>query len=212
MTGRFITFEGGEGTGKSTQIALLAERLRRAGHVVVTLREPGGTAVGEAVRAVVLDTEHVTMNPRAELLLYEAARAQLVDEVIVPALGRGEIVLCDRYRDSSTAYQGHARGLALDMVCALNHAATGGLVPDLTILLDIDPSVGLRRATKSTAADRLESEDLAFHERVREGFLAIAQGEPERVKVVDAALAPDEIAERVGALVDTLLSAGGEGE
>ena len=210
MIGRLVTFEGGEGTGKSTQIALLAERLRESGHVVVTLREPGGTSVGEAVRAVVLDTEHVTMNPRAELLLYEAARAQLVDEVIRPALDRGEIVLCDRYRDSSTAYQGHARGLALEMVRELNHAATGGLVPDLTILLDIDPREGLRRATRSAVADRLESEDLAFHERVREGFLAIARSEPERVKVVDATLAPQAIADRVGALVDALLSAGGE--
>lgn len=212
MSGRLITFEGGEGTGKSTQIGLLAERLRRTGRVVVTLREPGGTAVGEAVRAVLLDTEHVTMSARAELLLYAAARAQLVEEVIVPALARGEVVLCDRYRDSSTAYQGHARGLALDMVRELNHAATGGLVPDLTILLDIDPSVGLQRATKSAAADRLESEDLAFHERVREGFLAIAESEPGRVKVVDAALTPEEIAERIGALVDVLLSAGGECE
>ena len=210
MSGRLITFEGGEGTGKSTQIALLAERLRESGHIVVTLREPGGTSVGEAVRAVVLDTEHVTMNPRAELLLYEAARAQLVDEVIRPALDRGVIVLCDRYRDSSTAYQGHARGLSLEMVRDLNHAATGGLVPDLTILLDIDPLEGLRRATKSAVADRLESEDLAFHERVREGFLAIARAEPERVKVVDATLAPQVIADRVGTHVDEMLSAGGE--
>lgn len=210
MSGRLVTFEGGEGTGKSTQIALLAERLRESGHIVVTLREPGGTSVGEAVRAVVLDTEHVTMNPRAELLLYEAARAQLVDEVIRPALDRGVIVLCDRYRDSSTAYQGHARGLSLEMVRDLNHAATGGLVPDLTILLDIDPLEGLRRATKSAVADRLESEDLAFHERVREGFLAIARAEPERVRVVDATLAPQVIADSVGTLVDELLHSGGE--
>lgn len=204
MSGRgvFITFEGGEGCGKSTQVRMLAHRLELAGFPVRALREPGGTAVGEAVRAVLLNTDHDGMDATAELLLYEAARAQLVAEVIEPALDAGEIVLCDRFYDSTTAYQGYARGIPLDEVIALNAAATGGLVPDRTLLLDIDPVLGIARAT-ALGADRLEGEDLAFHARVREGFLALAADEPHRVRVIDATGTPDEVAERVAsALID----------
>ena len=144
MSGRgvFITFEGGEGSGKSTQLKLLAHRLEGAGIAVRTLREPGGTAVGESIRAILLDPAHTGLDDTAEILLYEAARAQLVAEVIEPALEAGEIVLCDRFFDSTTAYQGYARGIALERVAALNHAATSGLAPDRTLLLDIVSGIG----------------------------------------------------------------------
>jgi dTMP kinase len=198
MSGLFITFEGGEGSGKTTQIALLAEVFYQAGLPFRVLREPGGTAVGEAARSVLLDTSNTSMSPRAELLLYEAARAQLVEEVIRPALAAGEIVLCDRYTDSTIAYQGCARGLDLDEIAALNEIATGGLAPDRTLVFDIDPATGLARATGSAAgADRLESEELAFHERVCEGFLAIALASRQRVRVIDGSAEPDRVAAAV---------------
>jgi dTMP kinase len=196
--GVLITFEGGEGCGKSTQIRLLARRLEAAGVPVRELREPGGTTVGEAVRAILLDPDHTGLDDTAEILLYEAARAQLVAEVILPALDAGEVVLCDRFYDSTTAYQGHARGIPLAEVAALNHAATGGLTPERTIVLDIEPALGVRRAT-SHGADRLEAEDLAFHQRVRAGFLAIAADEPDRVRVVDASGDVDAVADFVAA-------------
>lgn len=200
--GLFITFEGGEGSGKSTQLSLLAEKLAAAGLPVRALREPGGTAVGEAVRAVLLDPEHAALDARAELLLYEAARAQLVAEVIAPALAEGEIVLCDRFFDSTTAYQGYARGLDLAEIGRLNAIATGGLGPDRTLVFDVDVSTGLTRATHG-GADRLEREDAAFHERVRRGFLTIAAAEPSRVRIVDAAGSVEAVAARVAlALAD----------
>lgn len=203
MNGLFVTFEGGEGSGKSTQLKRLAQRLESSGLAVRTLREPGGTGVGEAIRHILLDPSSAGLDPRAELLLYEAARAQLVAEVIEPALAAGETVLCDRFFDSTTAYQGHARGLDLDEVAALNTAATAGLAPDRTILLDIDVALGIERAT-CEGADRLECEDAAFHERVRAGFLAIAAAEPARVRVVDASGTPDAVAERVAAALADL--------
>lgn len=200
--GVLITFEGGEGIGKSTQLRILTHRLEAAGLAVRALREPGGTVVGEAVRAILLDPDHVGLDARAELLLYEAARAQLVAEVIEPALDAGEIVLCDRFYDSTTAYQGYGRGLPLDEIAALNMAATGGLAPDRTLVLDIEPAVALERATRG-GADRLESEDGSFHERVRAGFSAIAAQEPGRVRVVDATGSIESVAARVAeALAD----------
>jgi len=198
VRGVFITFEGGEGTGKSTQLGILAERLREAGLAVRVLREPGGTVVGEAIRAILLDPANEGLAPEAELLLYEAARAQLVAEVIVPALAAGEVVVCDRFYDSTTAYQGHARGLDLDRVRGLHEVATGGLEPDRTIVLDIDHAHGLSRAT-AAGADRLEREGGGFHERVREGFLSIARDEPGRVRVVDAGGSVSDVAARVAA-------------
>ena len=203
--GLFITFEGGEGGGKSTQLRMLAHRLEAAGHRVRTLREPGGTAVGEAVRALLLDPEHTGLDSTAELLLYEASRAQLVAEVIEPALEAGEIVLCDRFFDSTTAYQGYGRELPLERIRELNLVATGGLVPDRTIVLDIEPGLGIGRAT-TQGADRLEGESHAFHERVRQGFLAIAESEPGRVRVVDASGTPEDVAERVGAELADLVA------
>ncbi len=197
-SGLFLTLEGGEGCGKSTQLRLLAHDLERAGQPVRVLREPGGTTLGEEVRSLLLDPDNGGLDARAELLLYEAARAQLVAEVIEPALDAGEIVICDRFYDSTTAYQGYGRGLPAQHVTLLNEIATGELRPDRTLVLDIDPACGLARAT-SGGADRLEREDLLFHQRVREGFLAIAQGDPARVRVIDASGAVDEVAEAIKA-------------
>lgn len=201
--GTFLTFEGGEGSGKSTQLRALARRLEFAGLPVLVLREPGGTPVGEAVRALLLDPEHTGLDATAELLLYEASRAQLVADVIEPALAAGRVVICDRFYDSTTAYQGHARGLSLARISELNATATSGLAPDRTIVLDIDPELGIERATRH-GTDRLEGEGLAFHQAVRDGFLAIAADEPERVRVVDAGGTPDAVAQRVLAAVRDL--------
>jgi dTMP kinase len=170
---------------------------------VRVLREPGGTTVGEAVRALLLDPEHTGLDATAELLLYEASRAELVADVIEPALESGEIVLCDRFYDSTTAYQGYGRGLPLDQIRALNDIATGGLAPHRTLLLDVDPVIGIERATR-LGADRLEGETLAFHETVRTGFLAIASAEPERVRVIDANGSPEEVEDRVAAALADL--------
>jgi len=201
--GVFITFEGGEGSGKSTQLQVLARRLQAAGLPVRALREPGGTRAGEAIRELLLDPASAGLDARAELLLYEAARAQLVAEVIEPALSAGEVVLCDRFFDSTTAYQGYARGLPVAEVVALHATATDGLVPDRTLVFDLDPGVGIERATRG-GTDRLEGEGLHFHERVRQGFLRIAEHEPARVRVIDAAGEIDEVAVRVAAALADL--------
>lgn len=182
--GCFVTIEGGEGTGKTTLLAALAERARAAGLDVVTCREPGGTALGERLRSALLGADGAAPDPRAELLVFAAARAQLVAEVIRPALERGALVLCDRYADSTTAYQHHGRGLPLETVDAVNAAATGGLTPDLTLLLDLPADEGLRRAGR--AGDYMEREALAFHERVRTGYAELAGAEPERWRLLDA--------------------------
>lgn len=182
MSGLFVTFEGGEGAGKSTQIALLAEALRADGYVVLCTREPGGDPVAEAIREVLLRPGTPVCH-RTETLLFVAARAQVVDRVIRPALRSGAVVLCDRFADSTVVYQGHARGLPLEDVRRLNVFATEGLAPDLTVLLDLDPAVGLAR---QASRNRMEAEDLQFHRRVREGFLAEASLDPARYRVLDA--------------------------
>ena len=195
--GRFITFEGGEGCGKSTQIRLLAAALEERGYSVVQLREPGGTAVGERIREVLLARDSDGLDPLAELLLYEAARAQIVSELIRPALEQGRVVLCDRFADSTMAYQGYGRGLDIELIRRLNSAATAGLAPDATVMLFIDPEEGLRRAKGATggdgAGDRIESAGLAFHRRVAEGFSRIAMEEPERVIAVGASGTVEEV-------------------
>jgi len=190
--GTFITFEGGEGAGKSTQLRMLGLRLDELGIGHVDVREPGGTKVSEHVRAILLDPELTGFSPRAELCLYEGARSQIVDEIIEPALASGENVLCDRFYDSSTAYQGFGRRLDLETILALNGFAANKLVPDRTIYLDIEPELGLSRATIHSA-DRLEAEDIEFHHLVREGFWWIAQREPDRFKVIDASRSTDEV-------------------
>lgn len=209
MRGLFITFEGGDGSGKSTQIALLAGRLRALGLDVRTFREPGGVAPGDAgerMREIVLDPAHTGLDVVAELLLYEASRAQLVATQYRPALAAGAVVLCDRYADSSVAYQGYGRAvLPVEEVHELNRIATGGLVPDLTLLLDVDAAHGLEQATAGKGADRLEAAGHEFHERVRAGYLAIAQAEPDRVKLVPRA-SVDEVARDVWAHVEPLVA------
>jgi dTMP kinase len=190
MKGLFLTFEGPEGGGKTTQISRLEADLRAAGCAVTRTREPGGDAVGEKVRELLL---HGTVGAEAELLLFAAARAQNVAQVIRPALEAGHIVLCDRFTDSTLAYQGHGRGLPEDLIRRINAFATGGLVPDRTFLLDLPPAVGLARQPNEKK-DRLDREALAFHERVRAGFLALAADEPERITRIDAARPADAIA------------------
>jgi dTMP kinase len=190
-TGRLIAFEGGEGSGKTTQARLIAIWLRELGYDVVTTHEPGATKIGMRLRALLLDTAHTGMSPHAEALMYAADRAEHVASVIVPALERGAIVITDRYVDSSLAYQGAGRNLPLDEIARFNWWATGGRTPDLTILLDMDPMAGLSRRTRS--ADRLEAEPADFHLRVRSGFLALARAEPGRYLVLDADRPPAEI-------------------
>jgi dTMP kinase len=189
-----VTFEGVEGSGKSTLLAALARRLEAVGRDVVRTREPGGTPAGERIRDVVLDVAHAGLDARAELFLMLAARSQVVAEVIRPALARGAVVLCDRYGDASTAYQGIARGLGLEQVEVLNKLATGDLVPDRTYLVDLDPAVGRRRMA-ARAADRLEQEDPDFHERVREGYRELARRHPARFVVLDGTLSADRLAD-----------------
>lgn len=184
--GRFIAFEGGEGAGKSTQSTLLQGWLQSRGIEPVMTYEPGDTAVGQHLRQILLGHETGALEPRTEALLYAADRAEHVGAVIRPALDRGEMVITDRYLDSSLAYQGAGRSLSVADVEMLSSWATEGLLPDLTIVLDVDPAVGLQRF--DTPADRLEAEPLAFHRRVREEFLGLAARDPERYLVVDAAL------------------------
>jgi len=202
--GLFITFEGGEGCGKSTQLKILEAHLEAKGYEVVTTREPGGTPAAEAIREFLLDPANDTLSPVAELLLYEAARAQHVSERILPALDAGKIVLSDRFYDSTTAYQGAGRGLGLEDVVRLHAVATGGLTPDLTILIDVPAALGLSRATQG-GSDRIERETMDFHERVRAEFLRLAEAEPERIRVVDGAKSIDEGAAVIRELVDNLL-------
>lgn len=183
----FITFEGPEGSGKSSQVALLADFLRHQGYTVMATREPGGTRIGDQIRACLHDVANTAMAPEAELLLYSASRAQLVNEVIRPALTAGRIVLCDRYADSTVAYQGYGRGLDLEALAQMQRIATGGLQPNLTLLLDIDVERGLaRRIQGGDELNRLDLEQVAFHERVRAGYLRLAQAEPQRWRIVDA--------------------------
>lgn len=215
--GVFITLEGPEGAGKSTQARLLHEALRTR-YPVLYSREPGGTVIGERIRALLLDEAHAEMNPHTEMLLFAAARAQFVTEVVQPALRGGQIVVSERYMDASLAYQGAGRGLGVELVRRVNEVATQGVTPDLTILLDIDPSVGLQRARLAVGkegrrgrGDRLEQEALAFHARVRAGFLTIAHEEPDRIRIVDGSRAQHAIHEEILRLVEGLLSARGWG-
>lgn len=202
--GLFIALEGGEGAGKSTQAHALRERLEAAGHAVTLSSEPGGTRLGEEVWRLIARGD---LPPLTELLLFAVARAQHVAEVIRPALGGGEVVISDRYADSTLAYQGYGRGLPQRQVRAANRLASQGLLPDLTILLDVPVEVGLARKGSSGAADSIGAEGAAFHRRVRQGYLALAQEEPARFLVVDGTLPPEEVGQRIWARVQALLAA-----
>ena len=190
--GTLVTFEGIDGCGKSTQVELVARMFENAGISCVRLREPGGTAISEDIRAMLLDPSNAEMCDECELLLYEASRAQLVRQVIEPELAAGTLVVCDRFYDSTYAYQVGGRGLASDLVARANALGSCGLVPDLTVVLDLDPFESLARATEG-GADRLEGEGLAFQRRVREAYLRLAAAEPSRVRLVDASGTVDEV-------------------
>jgi len=193
----FITLEGPEGSGKTSHLPHLVEYLREKGYTIFPTREPGGTSIGEQIREVLHSLKNTEMNPRAETLLYQAARAQFVEEVVRPRLALGEIVLSDRYADSTIAYQGYGHQQDLEQVRALVSYATGGLVPDLSVLLDVDVEVGLERGVKRRAKggewNRLDAYTLEFHQRVRKGYLEMVKQEPERWVVVDAGMGWDEV-------------------
>ncbi|MGH7741238.1 MAG: dTMP kinase [Candidatus Eiseniibacteriota bacterium] len=209
MPGLFLTLEGGEGSGKSTQVVRLERRLRARGLDPLMTREPGGTPLAERVREVLLDPA-LTPGALSEALLVEAARADLVSRLIAPALAAGRVVVCDRYTDSTLAYQGGGRGLERAALEPLNALATGGLRPNLTLLFDLDERTGLeRRSAAAGAVNRLDREPPEFHRRVRERFLELAREEPARVLVIDALLDPDRLEERVWLAVEPRLAAAG---
>lgn len=212
MPGAFITFEGIEGSGKSTQISRLQQHLTAHGRPVRLTREPGGTPIGDQVRRILLDPANGLLDPTAELLLYAASRAQHLREVILPELEAGNIVLCDRFSDATLAYQGYGRGLSIPTIRELDRIVTAGLRPVLTVLLDLTVEAGLGRARGRNTSQglhaeaRFENEDLVFHNRVRDGYLRLAQEEPDRIRIVNAARTPDEIQKDVRKLVDEVLT------
>ena len=202
--GKFITLEGPDGAGKSSVIAELTASLEGQGHQVLTTREPGGVPIAEEIRRVILDVDHIAMDPRTEALLFAAARRQHLVEVILPALRQGKIVLCDRFVDSSLAYQGMARDIPVDLIWSINQFAVEDQLPALTLLIDVPAEVGLARihqARDQRQYDRLDQESLDFHNRVRQAFLDLAQASPERIKVIDGQAPLDQV---VAACIDVL--------
>ncbi len=191
----FITLEGPEGSGKTSQLPKLAEYLRQQGFDVLTTREPGGTSISEQIRTILHNLENKEMNPRTEILLFQASRAQLVEQVIRPHLLKGGVVLSDRYADSTLAYQGYGHQIEIEPLRVLVSFATGGLKPDLTLLLDVDVETGLRRKELKGEWNRLDAYDLEFHQRVRRGYLSLVQAEPERWVVIDASREPSKVQE-----------------
>lgn len=205
-TGKFITLEGSEGVGKTTNLAFIQERLEKAGKRVLVTREPGGTELGEKIRGLLLDPDNTAMVSDCELLLMFAARAQHIQALILPALARGDWVLCDRFTDATYAYQGGGRGIAMERIAQLEQWVQGELRPDLTILLDIHVAVGLARAGERGALDRFEQEQVEFFERVRQGYLRLAEQSPGRYRVVDAGLPLTEVQARIRAALEPALS------
>jgi dTMP kinase len=197
----FITLEGPEGSGKTSQLPMLAEYLLKHGFDVLTTREPGGTSISEQIRTVLHNLENKEMNPRTEILLFQASRAQLVEQVIRPHLNKGGVVLSDRYADSTLAYQGYGHQIDIESLRALVTFATGGLKPDLTILLDLDVETGLRRKELKGEWNRLDAYDLDFHHRVRQGYLQLIRAEPERWEVVDASQSPIKVQDELRRVV-----------
>lgn len=208
----FITFEGIDGAGKSTQITRLQTRLEATGQHVLWTREPGGTPIGDVIRELLLSAESESMVAKSEALLYAASRAQLVGEVIRPALEQGQIVVCDRFVDASIAYQGAGLGIGIELVREVNHFATGGLTPDLTFLFDLpveESKVRVRKTRGAAAVDRIEQRDDEYFSTVRQAFLDIAAAQPERVKVLNALSSPDELEQEIWQSVSNLLSVKG---
>lgn len=197
----FITFEGPEGSGKSSQLPTLADFLETLGYQVVRTREPGGTKIGDQIREVLVRMENAELHPRTEILLFLAARAQLVEELIIPSLEEGKVVLCDRYGDSTLAYQGYGHGLDMDRLRSMLQFATAGLKPDLTILLDVDVLTGLKRKKAKDEWNRLDAFELSFHERVRNGYHELAAEEPERWRIVDASESAECVQSEIRKLV-----------
>ena len=198
----FITLEGSDGSGKSSQHTLLVDFLKAQGYPVLATREPGGTTIGEQVRAILSDLKNTAMHPRSEILLFQASRAQLVEEVIRPHLASGGVVVCDRYADSTIAYQGYGYQLVpLDLLASIVSFATGGLKPDLTLLLDMDVKEGLQRRMRGGDWNRLDAYDLEFYERVRQGYLEMASAEPDRWTIIDAGQMPDQVHASICAVV-----------
>ncbi len=205
MRGTFISFEGIEGTGKSTQTTLLAQHLRGRGFRVTETAEPGGTPISQKIREILLSPEHGEMDAVTELLLYNASRVQHIRQVILPALERGDIVITDRFSDSTVAYQGFGRGIDVGLIDNLDMIATNRMRPDITVLLDIDASAGLGRNRKANKRDRLELEDISFHERVRKGFIAMASKEPERIRLVDCSGSVEDVQTNVAGIIEDFL-------
>ncbi len=199
--GIFISLEGIEGTGKTTQARLLSERLVEKGYEVMLTQEPGGTVIGNRIREILLHVDHREMSYMTELLLYNAARAQHLSEKILPALNQGKVVITDRFTDSTIAYQGYGRGIDIELLKSIDLIATGGIRPDLTILFDLDVETGLQRNKGINKVDRLELEEIEFHKKVREGYLKIAEAEPDRIKTVDASLPLKDVSEKVWEIV-----------
>ena len=209
--GIFISFEGVEGAGKSTQAKLLAEYIAKLGYLIVLTREPGGTPIAEHIREILLEPGNTEMTDITELLLYLASRSQHVRQLILPALSEGKVVICERFSDATFAYQGYARGFDLNSLKQMNEIATGGLKPDLTIFLDLDAEDGLSRKSEDDL-DRLESESIDFHRRVRKGYLAIARKSPQRLKVIDARGSIEDVHLRVKECIEQRLAAGMHGQ
>lgn len=201
--GLFITFEGGEGAGKTTLIEQIVKSLTESGHRVLTTREPGGTSLGEHIRTILLQHKE-PISPYAELSLFLASRAQHILEVIGPALNEGKVVLCDRFNDSSIAYQGAARSLGMDKVSQFCDFVSQGYTPNLTLYLDLDPEVGLSRAAKARVQDRIESETVQFHRKIREAYIEIHKKDQKRFKLVDATLAPEQVFKEAMTHIKTL--------
>ena len=197
----FITFEGPEGSGKSSKLPALASFLKERGCDVVCTREPGGTKIGDQIRQVLVCMENVELHPRTEILLFQAARAQLVEELILPSLKQGKVVLCDRYGDSTLAYQGYGHGLDQEKLKMMLEFATGGLKPDLTILLDVDVMTGLKRKKAKDEWNRLDAYEISFHERVREGYHHLAAEDKKRWRVVDASQSMEKVQEEIRQIV-----------
>jgi dTMP kinase len=203
MKGKFITFEGSEGSGKSTQISLVRAYLKKKKKPILFVREPGGVKISEKIRNILLDVKNIKMGNECEVLLYMAARAQLVEEVIAPALKKGEIVLCDRFLDSTVAYQGYGNGVNVQTIKNIGKFATKSIRPDITFFFDINAKKGLSRLNRKK--DRIERRAVAYHNRVRKGYAAITKSEPKRVKLIDASKSKKEIFETVQTHVDRLL-------